>query len=127
VGWGQAPYFSEYTPAGALVLDGRFVDSNSSYRAYRFRWNGTPRTSPKVAVSTSGGTTTVYVSWNGATAVEAWRVLAGSSTTGLHAVTTANKQGFETAIAITPQRYVAVQALDSSGRTLATSSTVRAQ
>ena len=37
LGWGQQPYFSEYGPDGQMVFEGRFVDANSSYRAYRFQ------------------------------------------------------------------------------------------
>jgi Arylsulfotransferase (ASST) len=124
VGWGQQPYFSEYNSRGQLVFDGRFVDSNSSYRAYRFPWIGTPAGPPAVFVSSSGNTASVYVSWNGATQVASWRVLAGSAANALEAVVTATKQGFETQIAIGSQPYVAVQALDAAGQALATSSVV---
>jgi Arylsulfotransferase (ASST) len=126
VGWGQQPYFTEYDARGQMVFDGRFVDSNSSYRAYRYPWTGTPTSPPAVAASTTGSATNVYVSWNGATQVASWRVLAGASADSLQAVLTATKQGFETQIEIAAEPYVAVQALDSSGRTLATSSVVHA-
>ena len=46
VGWGQQPYFSEFDSSGQMVFDGRFVGNNSSYRAYRYPWIGTPRTPP---------------------------------------------------------------------------------
>ncbi len=124
VGWGQQPYFSEYNAKGQMMFDARFVDSNSSYRAYRFPWVGKPTGTPSVATSTQGATTQVYVSWNGATKVASWRVLAGSATNDLQAVVTSTKQGFENQIAIATQPYVAVQALDAAGRTLATSSVV---
>jgi hypothetical protein len=124
VGWGQQPYFSEYNSQGQMVFDGRFVDSNSSYRAYRFPWTGTPSGAPAVAATVSGSTANVYVSWNGATRVASWRVLSGASPDSLQAVVTSTKQGFETQIAIPAQPYVAVQALDAAGHTLATSSAV---
>jgi hypothetical protein len=124
VGWGQQPYFSEYNAQGQMVFDARFVDSNSSYRAYRFPWVGRPTARPSVAATSTGGTTNVYVSWNGATQVSSWRVLTGSSASSLQAVATAAKQGFESQIPIAAQPYVAVQALDAAGRTLATSSVV---
>jgi hypothetical protein len=126
VGWGQQPYFTEYNSKGEVVFDGRFVDSNSSYRAYRFPWIGTPTTVPAVAASSSGGNTSVYVSWNGATQVSSWRVLAGATADALQAVETAAKQGFESQLTIPAQPYVQVQALDSAGRTLATSGIVDA-
>jgi Arylsulfotransferase (ASST) len=124
VGWGQQPYFSEYNAKGEMMFDARFVDSNSSYRAYRFPWVGKPTGAPAVATTTQGGTTNVYVSWNGATQVASWRVLAGSAENALQAVVTTTKQGFENQIAIATEPYVAVQALDAAGRTLATSSVV---
>ncbi|HUA70583.1 MAG TPA: arylsulfotransferase family protein [Solirubrobacteraceae bacterium] len=126
VGWGQQPYFSEFNSQGQVDFDGRFVGDNSSYRAYRFPWVGTPSTLPSVAASTSGTSTNVYVSWNGATRVASWRVLAGAGADALQAVTTTAKQGFETQVTIPAQAYVQVQALDSAGRTLATSEVVHA-
>ncbi len=126
LGWGQQPYFSEYDERGQVVFDGRFVGNNSSYRAYRFPWIGTPTTLPSVTTTTSGATTNVYVSWNGATKVASWRVLAGASEDALQAVATATKQGFETQATIAAQPYVEVQSLDSAGRVLATSSIVHA-
>jgi hypothetical protein len=63
----------------------------------------------------------VYASWNGATEVAAWRILAGETPTSLDPVTTAERHGFETKVEIGAHRYVAVQALDRSGHTLATS------
>jgi uncharacterized membrane protein len=126
VGWGQQPYFTEFNSQGAMVFDGRFVDANSSYRAYRYPWTATPTDPPAVAATIAGSTTNVYVSWNGATQVTSWRVLAGASADALQPVLTMGKQGFESQIAIPVQPYVAVQALDSAGRVLATSSTVHA-
>jgi uncharacterized membrane protein len=126
VGWGQQPYFTEFNSQGAMVFDGRFVDANSSYRAYRYPWTATPTDPPTVAATIAGSTTNVYVSWNGATQVTSWRVLAGASADALQPVLTMGKQGFESQIAIPVQPYVAVQALDSAGRVLATSSTVHA-
>jgi hypothetical protein len=124
LGWGQQPYFTEYGEQGQIVLDGRFVDTNSSYRAYRFRWTATPDPPPAVAATTSGATTTVYASWNGATTVSSWRVLAGAGRGALREAARTPRQGFETPITIPTARYVAVQALDPGGRVLATSSTV---
>jgi hypothetical protein len=124
LGWGQQPYFSEYGPAGQMVFEGRFVDANSSYRAYRFRWTATPSTPPSLSATTTAGTTTVYASWNGATTVGSWRVLAGADQNALATVTAAPKQGFETELTIPAARYVAVQALAADGRVLSTSNTI---
>jgi Arylsulfotransferase (ASST) len=126
VGWGQQPYFSEFDPRGNIDLDAHFVAPTSSYRAYRLPWTGHPVTFPAVA-ATHGrrNTTTVYASWNGATDVASWRVLAGSSPTTLAPAATVAKNRFETEIGIRgAQRYIAVQPLDAQGATLATSHTV---
>jgi hypothetical protein len=124
LGWGQQPYFSEYDPRGQTVFEGRFVDSNSSYRAYRLRWSATPSTVPSLAASTTAGTTTVYASWNGATRVGSWRVLAGAGRTTMRQVTTEPTQGFETQITIPAAAFVAVQALGADGRVLSTTATI---
>ena len=72
------------------------------------------------------GTATVYASWNGATQVASWRVLAGASPTQLAPVATAADAGFETAIA-TPGAapYVEVQALEAAGAVIGTSKTIK--
>lgn len=125
IGWGQQPYFTEYDPVGKLIFDGHFVGANSSYRAYRFPWSATPTTLPAVATSKSRNDTNVYVSWNGATNVSGWRVLGGSSSRALKRIRAVRKTGFETATSFRgTEAFVAVQALDSKGRTLRTSDTL---
>ena len=126
VGWGQQPYFSEFNPSDQLDFDAHFVAPTSTYRAYRLPWTGHPVTFPAVT-ATHGrrNTTIVYASWNGATDVASWRVLAGSSPTTLAPAATVAKNRFETEIGIRgAQRSIAVQPLDAQGATLATSHTV---
>ena len=126
VGWGQQPYFSEFNSHGQTVFDAHFVGSNSSYRAYRFLWSATPASLPAIAAKVSGRKPTVYASWNGATELARWTVLAGTSASSLAAVTTEGKQAFETAIRIPAgEAYVAVQALDVEGQVLGTSKTIK--
>jgi hypothetical protein len=128
VSWGSTRFFSVYGKSGKLLLDARWpgsgvFPSNESYRAFLVNWNGTPAAPPSGAVRTSKGKTTVYASWNGATGVSAWRVLAGSSSSDLGTVVRkANRTGFETAIKL-PKSYGAyeVQALNSRGRVIASS------
>ncbi len=125
VGWGHQPYFSEYNSSRRTVFDARFVDNNASFSAYRYHWNGYPQTRPAVSASNRHGKTRVYASWNGATGVHRWRVLAGSSSKSLHRVRTVRWSSFETSIRISSASYVAVQALDGKDHVLATSSTIR--
>ncbi len=123
-GWGQVPYFSLFNDAGALLFDAHLPPSYEDYRAFWSPWNATPTTPPAVAerASAGGGGATVYASWNGATNVAAWRVLAGASATTLGASVTAARTGFETAIALpTSAPVVEAQALDAQGRVLGTS------
>ena len=125
VGWGAEPYFSEYSQSGKLLLDAAFPSPDLSYRARRQQWSATPSEPPAAAVQTIDGKTTVYASWNGATAVAAWRVLAGATASGLSAVTAAPKAGFETSIpAPGGHALYEVQALDASGKVIGTSRAV---
>jgi hypothetical protein len=129
VGWGSEPYFSEFNASGQLLFDGHMHGSYQSYRTYRFPWSGTPGTTPAIAAlaAHAGAPVTVYASWNGATQVTGWRVLAGPSPQQLAPVATAPRAGFETTIATPgPESYVAVQALDASGVVLSTSKTIKA-
>jgi hypothetical protein len=114
LGWGQQPYFSQFDGRGRMVFDGRFIGANSTYRAYRFPWSGHPASSPAIGA----GNGSVAVSWNGATDVAWWRVLAAGRPRE-----TVPKQGFETVIGVPPGR-IAVEALDRHGRVLGSSRTV---
>ncbi len=125
VGYGNLPFFAEYTKSGQLVMDALFPGSDLSYRAIKIppgTWVGQPQSPPSAAAHASGGKSTVYASWNGATQVASWRVLAGASASQLSAVATTARAGFETAIPVS-QSYAAyqVQALDASGKVIGTS------
>ena len=71
----------------------------------------------------ASGARTVYASWNGATQVASWNVLAGATATSLQPVAHAARGGFETAIALpagTTGPFVTVQALDATGVVIGT-------
>jgi hypothetical protein len=125
VGWGDEPYFTEFNPQGHELFDGRIVGGNSSYRAYELPWSAQPPTKPALAlVRGSDGVTTAYASWNGATDVAGWQLLAGPSHDKLEVLTTVRRHGFETAIRVhAEQPYMSVRALGSSRQTLAGSIT----
>ena len=127
VGWGGWPYVSELSKNGQVLFDAYFGhgkppgEDADTYRAYRIVWNGHPKDVPAIAIA--GGK--VYVSWNGATNVAKWQVLAGKANDDLAAGPGVAKSGFETAIPLPAKgKYVAVQALDTSGRVLAVSKTL---
>jgi EmrB/QacA subfamily drug resistance transporter len=122
VGWGSEPYFSEYTGAGKLLLEAELPGPDLTYRATLEPWHGEPLTAPAAAARRRAGATTVYASWNGATQVASWRVLAGSAQGSLAVVAAAVRTGFETAIPVpAPSRRFEVQALDADGRVIGTS------
>jgi hypothetical protein len=119
VGWGSEPYFSEYSKAGELLLDVRWPLPDSSYRAlFTDSWVGAPYYPPRGAVRGQ----TVYASWNGATQVAEWQVLAGPRAGPLKVVAAGARTGFETAIPLahTYGTYE-VRALRADGRVLETS------
>jgi hypothetical protein len=127
VGWGSAPYVTEFDADGAVLADLRIGTSSDqkSYRSLRQAWSGRPASSPALAVSRdrSSGRATAYVSWNGATEVTHWRIGAGARRTDLRRVGVVPRRGFETAINLgTGQGYVAVTALDVHGHALGRSS-----
>jgi hypothetical protein len=128
VGWGSGPYITEYAADGRLLWDAKLLASGAhSYRAFRLPWHGQPHDPPAVSVAREQrtGAATVYMSWNGATAVRHWQVLAGAERGQLSAVGVARRRGFETAIPIGgAEGYVSVRALDERGRPLATSRTI---
>jgi EmrB/QacA subfamily drug resistance transporter len=122
IGWGSDRWFSEYSRAGTLLLEGEFPRPDQTYRATLNQWVGLPLTAPLGAARQAGGKTTVYASWNGATQLASWRVLAGTSSARLAVVAASPKSGFETAIAV-PAGYTSfeVQALGAGGKVLAVS------
>jgi hypothetical protein len=122
VGWGQIGLVSETSVSGALTFQLSLPPPVESYRAYRFVWNARPAAPPSLAASAgpSAGTTTVAASWNGATGVLDWQVLAGATPTALAPVgAPVASTGFETVItAATAAPYIAVRALGSGATVL---------
>ncbi len=128
MGYGGLPNFTEYDAAGHVLLDGTLGKNVQDFRTYLSPWSGTPTTLPSLIAKSSGaGALSVSVSWNGATNVSSWRVLAGASAGSLTAVASTAKSGFQSTVTVpNAGPYVAVQALDSTGAVLAVSATVKA-
>ncbi len=121
VGFGQQPYFAGFTKGGKLLFEAVMPSPDESYRAYLQRWTGKPLYGPSAAARKRGSNTTVYASWNGATSVVSWRVLAGKDKGHLKPVATRRRSGFETAIGLKGSfGSFKVQALDSKGHVLRT-------
>ena len=127
LGFGAQPFFSEFSGGGRLLYDASLPKDDGSYRVYREPWRGTPSTTPDLVVKRGDGSVSAYASWNGATTVRRWQLLAGSQAGSLEPVGTAPARGFETRIdAATSAEEFAVRALGRDGRVLARSATVRA-
>ena len=123
VGWGSTNYISEYTRSGKTqVLGAVLPGSDLTYRAVVEPWVGLPLYPPLGAARSSAGRTMIYASWNGATRVASWRVLATSGAGRLEPVASAARSGFETKIAL-KRAYAGyeVQALDFAGHVIGTS------
>ncbi len=119
VGYGGVPAISEFAPGGTLLFDAHLPFDMSFYRAFRFPWSGRPSTPPAVLANSNntGEETIVHMSWNGASEVASWRVLAGERPGSLTARTTIPASAFESST-ILPKKYAyaAVQALDAAGK-----------
>jgi hypothetical protein len=124
VGYGGVPALSEFSTNGSLLFDAHLPYDMSFYRAFRFPWSGHPSSPPAVLanLNNTGEETIVHVSWNGATEVASWRVLAGQQPGSLQAQTEIPASDFESST-IVPKKYayVGVQALDSHGHVLGSS------
>jgi len=128
IGWGRALVFSEFSKDGELLFDARLSSENKSYRAFRFPWNADPSDQlSAIAERAFEDEVRVYASWNGATQVTTWEVLAGSSSNQLESLGSVPRAGFETAMFVrTAEPYVVVRAKDRSGRVLGATEPVQA-
>jgi hypothetical protein len=132
VGFGSSPFFSEFSKngesekRGRLLFDAEMPKGDGSYRVLRFPWEGAPATSPALAAERkSPSEVALYASWNGATAVASWEVLAGESAEALAPAASANWAGFETTIDVPSSDTVfEVRALDKNGKALSLSAPV---
>jgi hypothetical protein len=124
LGYGGVPAISEFAKDGSLLFDAHQPFDMSFYRAFRFPWSGRPLSPPAVLASLNNTAeeTIVHASWNGASEVSSWRVLAGKHSDSLGAQATIPATDFESSTTLPAKHaYVAVQALDRAGRVLATS------
>jgi hypothetical protein len=126
VGWGTQPYFTEFASDGTQLMFGQLPLGTRSYRAFLVDLVGAPADKPAiVAKSYAAGGYQLYVSWNGATEIDSWRIDAGPNARSLEPVGTSPWTGFETAIVIDAvgPSFRAI-ALDSNGKELGSSEVV---
>jgi hypothetical protein len=132
VGWGDQPRYTVFTPTGDVVYEATMPEQGEenihSYRTFRHPWQGEPPTDPKIVTRVEGGAARAYVSWNGATEVRTWEVLAGPADDALVSIASAPRAGFETAITLPdfPAAFLAVRALGAAGKELGRSEPIRA-
>lgn len=126
VGWGGLPYITEFRRGGGVHFEARLPAGGQNYRAFRLPWHGRPHRPPRLVAHAASGRRRLYVSWNGATEVAAWRLEAGRARNDLEAVLTRPKESFETSLPV-PRRdgFVRAVALGTRGRVLGRSNTIR--
>ncbi len=128
IGYGGVPQISQFAADGSLLFDAHQPYDMSFYRAFRFPWSARPAAPPAILASANdtGEETIVNASWNGATGVASWRVLAGSSPQSLSPAATMPSAAFESSVTLPHKyKYAAVEALDGAGRTLGRSAPSR--
>lgn len=122
IDYGFQPYAKEFNSAGDVIWSANWGNiGDGSYRARKYVYEGTPTTSPKIAVDGSSTEYTVYVSWNGATEVTEWE-LVGCGTSGTVTIT---KTDFETSWSgACPSGTVHAIGLSSGGASLGVSNSI---
>jgi hypothetical protein len=119
VGWGEVPRVTEFDRRGAIVFDALLGSRYECYRAFRLPWSGQPSEAPAIALGGTAKAPVIYASWNGATEVARWQLLAGAQAGALAPVADTRARGFETTLrsAHAGPRF-AVRALDRGGAAL---------
>jgi hypothetical protein len=126
VGWGSQRWFTEFSPSGEVLFDGRIARGNDNYRAFRYEWSGRPAQPPKLLAAAGSGNITGRVSWNGATGIARWELLAGADAASLVPVGLRASEGFETAVTVkSTAPLVAMRAYDAAGNVLVTTAPVK--
>lgn len=151
LGYGDEPSWTEYSPNGTILLDVSFgpigLDRYSvdNYRSLKVNWTGLPYWGPKIApgpkphyvfeevyeeifsvqLRDAAGrplpNDTAYFSWNGATEIKSWIVLASNKTADMTIADywgTTPKTGFEDSAYVGGSRYVTAFAIDKAGSVL---------
>ncbi|SPO07755.1 uncharacterized protein DNG_10450 [Cephalotrichum gorgonifer] len=127
IAWGSQPSITEHK-GDQVVMEiqvGRLSDellfeTNWPYRAFRMDWAGKPAWGPSIAVDSSA----VYLSWNGATELDSWAVLASEKPQDIllqwETLAESKREGFETTIPLEGPKphYIRGLALGNNGKVL---------
>ncbi|WP_134324930.1 arylsulfotransferase family protein [Cumulibacter soli] len=109
IGWGSQAYYSEYAADGT-PLSNVSLGPGHSYRAYREVWSATPTDPPDAVLDGDS----VFVSWNGATEVEQWRLVTDGQEQSAQP-----RDGFETELPLDGEYDdITVEALDENGEVI---------
>ncbi|KAI1258751.1 Arylsulfotransferase-domain-containing protein [Xylariaceae sp. FL1019] len=142
IAWGQNPMYTEHAPDGEVVMDvqrGQVLALDHgigpviAYRAWKADWVGKPKWPPSIAANTDDASvTSIYVSWNGATEVDKYVLLASNHSSRLNGkdsiMATSPRKGFETAFVLDQKvRYTRIAALDRNGTILGFTSAVNTE
>jgi Arylsulfotransferase (ASST) len=124
VDWGNSGRITDVAPSGRVRF--KLQLTHWTYRAVATDWEGAPHGRPAVAARRAGGRVVVWASWNGATRIRDWQLLAGPAAGGLAPVgRRVRHAGLETRLrARTDAARVAVRALDGAGRVIGVSAAV---
>lgn len=134
IGWSTQAILSEHSENGTLLMDAALEPEwLGSYRNYKFEFVGHPRDPIAVIAEAEDEngvvTTTVHVSWNGATECVGWRVFGQddvASDSPKQIITSTRKVGFETRIDIKGYPlYVIVEGVDKSDNVIGTSKLIQ--
>lgn len=152
LGYGHEPAWTEFSPDGRVLWDvtmgplGFDRETMDNYRSIKVDWTGAPKHAPKIApgpereytfinktstfliplVDEAGNTranNSAYFSWNGATEVYAWVILASDKS--INMTVSANfwqvvdKEGFETSILVNnTAQYIQALPVSEAGQVL---------
>lgn len=104
INWGgvgvneHLPFITEVQPDGSKAYEAYFVENQSSYRTFRFPWEGKPFEPPLLIGSVDAADIKLHYSWNGATQISSYDIYGGPTTNpaDFAKLTNQAKQGFET-------------------------------
>lgn len=129
IGWGFYPSISEHTEDGTAIFFATLESPDAqNYRAFKANWTAKPSDPPALRTysASTNSPTTFWVSWNGATGVDRWRMHATSPESGeFMPLDVIHNQGFQTTYASSsyhPRAFA--EAIAADGSSMANSTVV---
>jgi hypothetical protein len=129
IGWGMYPSISEHTEDGTAIFFATLASPDSqNYHAFKANWTAKPSNPPTLRTysASANSPTTFWVSWNGATDVDRWRIHATSPESDeFTPLDVIHNQGFQTTYPSSSNHPRAfAEAIAANGSSLANSSVV---